>query len=399
MTPLLIDSPRRVLLLIAGDIGDVIRTTPYIRAARKRFPAAHLAALVSERGVAALANCPYLDEVVARPVLDDDLSLWRKTWGKASELAVSWSRVRRRFDVVISFVGPEAGGPFWHALAFASGARTRIGHGVHGTGPLLTHDLGDGNSGLLSRRLDRLFARLGVPLAQGERILEIWPTDRDRLAALKLLNENGIQPTDHLVVVGPGSDWSCQQWGADNWAAVIDALTAEFGTRTVVVGITRESRIAAQIRRVAEHPVVDLTGRTTVGQLAAVMERSQLALTLESAPAEVALAVGAPTVVLFGSIPNWLDGQHRAPAVAVKIDDSATSPNLYTACKLTKMLRGVHRCESDLCVGGEGLASISTRQVIAAARLLLKQAIAKDSVSPGAHAWLKAKAISHAGDP
>ncbi len=133
------------------------------------------------------------------------------------------------------------------------------------------------------------------------------------------------------------------------------------------------------------HRPIDLTGRTSLAQLGAVLKRCRLALTLESAPAAIALAVGTPTVALFGSIPVWIDGQHRAPAVGIRKCEGLV-PTQYTLCKLAKMRRAVHRCDSPECIGGDGLWPIGPEDVIRAACAVMSRSPADATclgVSPG----------------
>lgn len=369
-----IDDPRRILLMITGDIADVMRMTPHVKAVRNRYPAAFIAALVSERGAAALQHCPYLDELIVRRVSCHGRPTWQSAWDKLSHFLEIWRRLWRRFDLVIALLDLDASGPLWNLLALCSGARWRVGYDIHGTGRLLTHNLGTGSDAESTHeRMWRLLAVAGTIDPADDPCLEIWWTDDDDAAAARLLRDHGIADEDTVVAICPGSDWSCQQWDPAHWAVVGDTLAARYQARIVILGVADEADLASALSQRMTHRPIDLTGCTTLGQLACVLRRCRLALTLESAPCAVALAVGTPTVALFGSIPVWIHGQHRGPAAGIRKCEGLV-PTCFTLCKLAKMERSVHRCKSEPCVGGDGLTWIQPHDVLAVARQLIDAA-------------------------
>lgn len=378
-----IEEPRRILLMIAGDVADVLRKTPFVKAVRRRYPESYVAVLVSERGAVALQNCPYVDEIIVRRVSHYGRPKLQGARDKVFHFLEIWGRLWRKFDLVLAPLGNDAGGPLWNVHAFCSGARWRVGYGAYHTGWLLTHDLGsECDSDSDEARMERMLAAAGVVEPADDPYMEIWPTEEDDLVAASLLHERGISDDTPVVAICPGSDWSCQQWDVVNWAIVGDALARRYQVRVVIVGVADEARIADSLSRHMQHQPIDLTGRTTLGQLACVLRRCRLALTLESAPCAVALAVGTPTVALFGSIPVWIRGQHRGPAIGIRECDSIV-PNCFTRCKLAKMSRSVHRCQSEPCVGGDGLTPIKPLGVLRVAEVLLNSSTKAD-VGPSA---------------
>lgn len=357
--------------MIAGDIADVLRKTPFVKAMRKRYPESYVAVLVSERGAEALQNCPYVDEIIVRRVSQNGRPKLQGAHDKVVHFLELWRRLWGKFDLVLALLGHDAGGPLWNVLALCSGARWRVGYDIQHTGWLLTHDLGSGDdSDSEEARMERLVAAAGVVEPADDPYIEIWPTEEDDRVAADLLHESGLSDDDPLVAICPGSDWSCQQWDVGNWAFVGDTLARHYQVSVVIVGVADEARIASSLARRMQHQPIDLTGRTTLGQLACVIRRCRLALTLESAPCAVALAVGTPTVALFGSIPVWIRGQHRAPAVGIRECDDIV-PTCFTLCKLAKMSRSIHRCQSEPCVSGDGLTPIDPLSVLRVAENLL----------------------------
>ena len=111
----------RILLIRLRLIGDVIFTTPAIRAIRRRFPEAHLTYLVEPDAAPVLSGNLHLDEVVVAEPPDAP-----RRW--LHDLALARRLRRERFDVAIDFHG----GPRSSLLAWASGAPRRIGYQIVG---------------------------------------------------------------------------------------------------------------------------------------------------------------------------------------------------------------------------------------------------------------------------
>lgn len=123
-------SIKRVLLSRMKFIGDVVLTTPVIRAVREKYPDAYIAYLGDSHAVSLLEHNPHLDEIIpfdfSKPVLFEQPS-------------VMFKLRQRKFDVFIDFFC----NPRTALLARASGAPIRIGKEVKGRGKLYTHRIQD----------------------------------------------------------------------------------------------------------------------------------------------------------------------------------------------------------------------------------------------------------------
>src|SRR5262245_33250874 len=118
----------KILLVRLRLIGDVVFTTPLLKALRQRFPDAHLAYVVEPGAEPVVRGNPHLNEVIVTPKrrgvtrVCDDIALAR--------------RLRRgRFDVAIDLHG----GPRSAWLTWSSGARMRIGYTIAGRAWMYTH--------------------------------------------------------------------------------------------------------------------------------------------------------------------------------------------------------------------------------------------------------------------
>jgi len=101
------------------------------------------------------------------------------------------------------------------------------------------------------------------------------------------------------LAVHPGAGTLVKRWRSGAWGEVIRALT-EPGETVILTGGEAERELTAAVAACAGRPVLDLAGQTELGALAAVFARCRLVLGPDSGPLHLAVAVGTPTVHLFG---------------------------------------------------------------------------------------------------
>ena len=98
----------------------------------------------------------------------------------------------------------------------------------------------------------------------------------------------------------PGARWESKRWPAARFAGAADTLRGELGLTSVVVGGAGDGELAERICAESESAVVDLTGRTTLKELAEVFRRCRVTVGNDTGPLYVSFAVGTPTVAVFG---------------------------------------------------------------------------------------------------
>ncbi|MBU3932375.1 MAG: glycosyltransferase family 9 protein [Proteobacteria bacterium] len=302
----------RILLIQLGDIGDVVWSLPALQAVRDAYPEAMVSVLVRE------GNSPLLAAEASRPGTFEV----RKGGNRlASRLRLSLKLVRdlrrERFDLVFDFRGDERGGymafvtgaPIRAALHFPllSGLRNRLfTHLVAPTGEALT--VGAADISLYILRAFGIEAVNAVP--------ELRLSEGVRLRALKILAGEGVAAaaegyaigekdsagprTNGWVTVNPFSRWSYKEWGLEKWVQIIDWIWHSFGLSIVVVGSLAERKRAEGLVRDCAGKVFNLAGRTTLAELAGMLQLSRLHIGVDSAAPHIAAAVGTPTVTLYG---------------------------------------------------------------------------------------------------
>ena len=276
----------RVLIVLPGAIGDVVRALPLLGRLRRARPEAYVGWAVEPPSAPLLAGHPWLNEVTvfqraggARAFLDFLRRVRAGGWTMALDLGRSL----------------KSG-----IVARASGARQRIGFARP-----------DGREG------NWLFANVHVPAQGVERPkLEQFLAFADTLGLPPVPVEFGLAPTAAeareadallqglarpLVAACVGSSCPSRRWFPDRTAAALRRLRDRDGGSAVLLGTAADAGFAAEVARRSDGGVRDLVGRTSLRQLLAILGRAQLAFGPDSGALHIAAAVGVPTVSLWGA--------------------------------------------------------------------------------------------------
>jgi ADP-heptose:LPS heptosyltransferase len=151
----------------------------------------------------------------------------------------------------------------------------------------------------------RLLEHLGIPSQGAQKELPVH--EADRRAAAELLpwerGQDGRAPREYAVI-HPGASVPERRWPPERFAAVGDDL-AERGLRIVLTGGSEEAPIVAAIQQAMRAPVLDLTGRTTLGTLGALLSGAVLLVSNDTGVMHVAEAVGTPLVAVSFDPESW----------------------------------------------------------------------------------------------
>jgi lipopolysaccharide heptosyltransferase III len=292
---------RNILLIQLGDIGDVVLTTPALRAVRESYPEARVSILVRKPFGSLLAADPYLHEVIeaagTRGVLFHTL---REHWRFARRLR------HARYNLVVDLRTSNRGA----LLAFLTGAQERIGRQAGKSllrnlaftrllpnppyAPLPVHPGAD--------QALRIVRAIGIDTGDSIPRLHVSPEDAGRAAAL--LSELGLASGRRWVSINPCSRWKYKEWSHSRWGELIDRLWQDYQLPSVLIGSPDEAGTIDQITGERSDHAFNLAGKTTLGELSAVLAASSLHLGVDSAAPHIAAAVGTPTMTIFGPT-NW----------------------------------------------------------------------------------------------
>jgi ADP-heptose:LPS heptosyltransferase len=294
--------------------GDAIRLGFCVRAVRESLPNARLTLVVGEEAAAAYRDSPLVDRLVVS-------RLYRRPAVGLLPKLVELGRLVRTtgtgHDLVIVLWW---GSTLIHLLARLAGSGQRVGYS--GRFPwLLSSRLGryDFEADELAEN-ELVLTTAGIA-APGARVPELAVLDSDAAIGEAALRQAGWDGRRPLVLLHPGSDWACQQWPRDRWAALADGVAAAGGVQLMFTGSAGEEPMVESIRSAMSGPSGSLVGKLSLPQMGAVLRKASLLLTVDSAVYLVAQAQGTPTVVLAGpSHPERVGGSGPAPIVLKKMD-------------------------------------------------------------------------------
>lgn len=303
----------RLLIVKLADIGDVITATPALRALRETFPRAQID-LLTTPAAAGAAPASLVDRVLVAP-----RSLARRPSDLPALLRLLADLRRTRYSAVLFLhhLTLGAGVAKYRLLAAATGAPLLLGLD-NGKGGWLTHRVPDQGFGALHEVEYWLHVAGLLGARPRSRALHACYTRDDLLAVEPLLADLG---PGLLVAIHPGSGGyaPARRWEPARWAAVADALVHRYRAQIILVGTPADGAdfVQAQMAEAA----LNLAGRTTLPQLAAVLAQCDLFLGADSGVMHLAASVDLPVVALFGPSNHlaWGPWTPQNPSAVVRL--------------------------------------------------------------------------------
>ena len=273
---------KNILLIRLSSLGDVVLTTPAIRAVRAHFSDAYIAMLVAKQSADVLRENPHLNEIITYDRLAKD-----KDTGEM--LRIIRHLRERKFTMAIDFQRKFRTG----VLMYFSGAAERVGQGRLCNVRVQEQ----GNKHATAHYFDLLHA-VGIPAA--DQRLELFLAESERIDAAKRFDTAGIREAALKVGLFPGAGWKFREWMPERFAAIGDRLVAEFNANVLVFGGPKETALVQSVVNLMTAPAIPFAGNLQIRQFAACIEQCDLFLTNDTGPMHIAAAVGTPTVSLFG---------------------------------------------------------------------------------------------------
>ena len=266
-------------------IGDIVLTTPVIRAVKESYPDAYIAYLGEKEGVSLLQNNPDLDEIIAYDFTKP---------GFLEQIKTIMRLRRKKFDVFIDlFSNPRTA-----LLALASGAPIRIGKDVKGRGKFYTHRINDDGERKTAIQFHYQYLKpLGIEVRHWQ--TKIYLTDEERREAKIYLRWKEFDPDKPIVALHPGATWPAKIWDKNRFAALVDLINAKLGAQVLLTQGPNDRLLCDEVSRLAvgKLQILDVL---PLRQLAAILSHCNALIANDSGPMHIAVAVGTPTIGIFG---------------------------------------------------------------------------------------------------
>jgi len=290
-----LDGIKMILLIQLGDIGDVVLTTPTIKALKENNPSGEIFVLLRENAGGLIEDCPWVDGVI---LVSKDKRKVREEIVYQKDFLLELRK--KRFDLAIDLRTGTRGAI--HSLL--SGARLRIGRyaddGRLWRNRLFTHLIRPENELNQYSAQHSLNILAPLELRIKNTSPELIVAKEKEISAENILRKEKVPPDKPIIALHPFSRWRYKEWPIRNYIELINHIGSRYRVSIVMTGSIEEMGRVDEIFKKSKIDVYNLAGKTSIGELAGVLKKCNLLIGIDSAPMHIAAAVGTPTITIFG---------------------------------------------------------------------------------------------------
>lgn len=292
-----------ILIVRLDRIGDVVLSTPVFKAVRDAYPESHIAVMVRPYSREIVEGNPYINEVIVYDKKGPENSF-------AGNIKFIMGLRKKKFDAAI-ILHPTAR---THLIAFLAGIPERIGYDKK-MGFLLTRRIPHTKQFGLRHEIDYTLGLLRYIGIKPERHPLYMPVRKESEERIKdLFSRAGISDEDTVVAINPSASCPSKRWSAERFAKLSDVLADRYNAKIIILSDRSDKVFGDRTASFMAKPSLNLSGRTTVGELAGVLKRSKLFISNDSGPVHIACALGVPVVAIFGRSDRGLSPQRWGPS-------------------------------------------------------------------------------------
>ena len=342
---------KKILIVRLDRIGDVLLSTPALKAVRDAYPDSHLAVMVRPYSRDIVEGNPYLDE----GILYDTAASEKTLVGN-----IKFIRLLRekKFDTAI-ILHPTTRS---HILTAMAGIPERIGYDRK-LSFLLTKRVPHTKQLGLKHEIDYTLGLLRyMGIASADRTLYMPVKTESEKKIRDLFEKNGIKSGDTAVVINPCASCASKRWNAEHFAKVADGLISSHNAKIIIIAGPSDKATGDRVASLMAGPSLNLSGKTTVADVAGILRQSRLFISNDSGPVHIACAVRTPVIAIFGRSDRGLSPERWGPS-----GEGDIVLHKDAGCRICL----AHNCER----GFKCLESITIADVLAAADTLLEDPI------------------------
>jgi heptosyltransferase-2 len=326
----------KILIRATNWVGDAIMALPALRAVRKRFPEAEIA-VVARPYVADI----YRDQEICDQLIPYDPKGVHAGISGRERLAAELRAQKFKVALLLQNAFDAA----W--LAWRANIPERIGYARDGRSFLLTKAVPLPSGGEIPAHEKfyylELLRRAGwLDSVQDETFIGLHVPEEKRRSANEFLCKSGVCQGARRIALGAGASYgSAKCWPPSRFAEVANRLQSETDADVILFGTAAEASVSTAISAEMRRPLIDLTGKTAIADLPALLSQCHLFIGNDSGAMHVAAAVGLPIVAVFG--PTDPDGTAPVtPRCSIVQQKPYCSPCFLRRCPTD------HRCMTDV---------------------------------------------------
>ncbi len=304
-----LSSFKRILIINIFGIGDVLFTTPLISNIKRKFPKSFIGYLCNKRTQPFLKHHPRIDRIFVYEK-DDYRQIFKKSKIKfLKKIREALTEIKREnIDIVID-VSLNGMVSF---LMMICGIKERVGFNYKNRSLFLTQKIplkGYEGKHVVEHYLDLLKS---IDIDPIENRLEIFIPPEDKKYAQEKLGE--IKGRKIAIVPGGGASWGkdarYKRFPLEKYSELVDKMIEKYDANVILMGDNGEASLCRGIWQLKPQKIFDLSGQTTITQMAAVFKQCQLVIVNDGGPLHVAVAAGARTISIFGPVDEKVYGPY-----------------------------------------------------------------------------------------
>jgi len=331
---------KKILIIRTDRIGDVVVSTPVIKAVREELPDAYIAMMVR----------PYAKDVISGNPFLDDVIIYDKYGAHKSILATlrfALKLRRQKFDLALILHPTNRA----HWITFLAGINKRIGWGSK-CGFLLTKRLPFIKHEGKKHESDYTMDVARVVGIDGNTKDPFVPIREDAKNVIdSFLKRKDINENDMLIGVHPGASCPSKRWPSERFAKVADDLIEKLNCKVVIFLGPGEIELARGVQESMKHPAIIADNNFSIAQMAALIKKCRFFITNDNGPMHIASAVGTPVVAIFGRSQAGLSPRRWGP-----LGEKDVFLHKSVGCKVCL----AHNCK----IGFKCLLAISVEEVL-----------------------------------
>lgn len=323
--------PQRILVIRLDLIGDLVMSLVAVQALKKTYPQAEIDVVATPASAKVVNGHPDIHEVIAY-----DPNIWRRP--KALLQRQNWRDVKllrqrlrsQQYDLAICVHGTWSG-----IMGVLSGAPRRVGFAKENYAGFLTDVVPGGHwqPGDHIHEVDyclQLAHAAGAAIHAEDRVAHLTVGQQPLQEVEALLQQEGVSNDRPLIACHVCSNnGQSKRWPLPYWARLIDRLVGENIAEVVLTGAPDDVPFIAEVLKRTHVKTINLAGKTSLLQLAALLQRADVMITGDSGPMHIGAAVGTPLIAIHGPTDPAQSGP-MSPHATVVQDTIWCSP-CYTA--------------------------------------------------------------------
>ncbi len=343
-----------ILIVKMSAIGDVIHTLPALCAIRDHFPNACITWLVEESAADIIIGHKAVDRVIISKRKTWIYELFSKKWLSGAKKILKFAGTLRdtKYDIIIDFQGLLKSA----AMVFLARGKRKIGFDKGMEHAEMSHLFYNERVPAVSMEihaLDRyliLIETLGISSADIRYDLPVSVKEKANIR--KKILQAKIPLNNSLICINPSATWPTKLWSNRCFAEIAAKLQNRNRTSVVFTGSFSDREMIEDIIDIMQtqypkeenHPFlpVNFAGMTSLKELAALYELSDLLITTDTGPMHLGAAAGTRIMAIFGPTAPWRTGPYGNKHIVIRAGKDC-SPCFKKSCPLK-----THACMNEI---------------------------------------------------